>query len=49
MPNEHAIFSEASEFLAREFSVQVIVRDASESLHAKAATALPFKPAIVIE
>jgi leucyl-tRNA synthetase len=49
MPDEQAIFSAASEFLTREFSVPVTVRDAGESTHAKAAAALPFKPAIVIE
>ena len=49
MPDEKAVFSAASGFLAREFSVPVTVRDAGGSSHAKAATALPFKPAIVIE
>jgi len=49
MPDEKAVFSAASQFLAREFSVPVTVRDAGGSSHAKAATALPFKPAIVIE
>jgi leucyl-tRNA synthetase len=48
MPDELAIFSAASEFLAREFSVPVTVCDAGENSHAKASAALPFKPAIVI-
>ncbi|NYT20382.1 MAG: leucine--tRNA ligase [Methanomicrobiales archaeon] len=49
LPDEEAIFSAAAGFLSREFSVPVSVRDAGESPHAKAALALPFKPAIVIE
>jgi leucyl-tRNA synthetase len=47
--DELAIFSAAAGFLSREFGVPVSVRDAGESSHAKAAFALPFKPAIVIE
>jgi len=49
IPDELAIFSDAAGFLSREFSVPVSVSDAGESTHAKAAFALPFKPAIVIE
>jgi hypothetical protein len=48
MPDELVIFSAASEFLAKEFSVPVTIRDAGENSHTKAAAALPFKPAIVI-
>ena len=46
IPDELAIFSAATGFLSKEFSVPVSV---GESSHAKAAFALPFKPAIVIE
>jgi len=49
IPDEGAVFSAAAGFLSKEFSVPVSVRDAGESSHAKAALALPFKPAIVIE
>jgi leucyl-tRNA synthetase len=49
MPDEEAIFQKAAGFLQKEFGVPVTVRDAGESLHAKAALALPFKPALVIE
>ena len=49
LPDEGAIFSAASGFLSKEFSVPVSVRDAGESSHTKAFQALPFKPAIVIE
>ncbi|MDD1706132.1 MAG: class I tRNA ligase family protein, partial [Methanoregulaceae archaeon] len=48
-PDEQAIFRKAVSFLEKEFNVPVTVRDAGESVHAKAALALPFKPAIVIE
>jgi leucyl-tRNA synthetase len=49
LPDEGAIFSAAAGFLSKEFLVPVSVRDAGESSHAKAALAIPFKPAIVIE
>jgi leucyl-tRNA synthetase len=49
MPDETIVFSDASEFLSREFGVPVTVCDADESRHPKAGLALPFKPAIVIE
>ncbi|MGB4236068.1 MAG: leucine--tRNA ligase [Methanoregulaceae archaeon] len=49
IPDELAIFSAATGFLSKEFSVPVSVCEAGESSHAKAAFALPFKPAIVIE
>jgi leucyl-tRNA synthetase len=47
--NERAVFESARAFLEKEFGVPVHVTDAEGSGHAKAAAALPFKPAIVIE
>ncbi len=47
--NEMAVFLAAQEFLEKEFGVPVHVTQAESSEHAKAATALPFKPAIIIE
>jgi leucyl-tRNA synthetase len=47
--NERAVFESAQAFLEKEFGVPVHITDAETSEHAKAATALPFKPAIVIE
>jgi leucyl-tRNA synthetase len=47
--DERAVFVGASDFLAGEFGVPVSIMDAGESKHAKARSALPFKPAIVIE
>ena len=47
--SEHAVFDAARDFLEQEFGVPVHVTAAEESGHVKAATALPFKPAIVIE
>jgi len=47
--NERAVFEAAQAFLEREFGVPVHIVDAESSGHAKGATALPFKPAIVIE
>ncbi len=47
--NERAVFEAAQEFLEQEFGVPVHITDAESSEHAKGATALPFKPAIVIE
>jgi leucyl-tRNA synthetase len=49
MPDEQSIFRKSAGFLQKEFGVPVTVRDAGESVHAKAALALPFKPALVIE
>ncbi|MDD1709503.1 MAG: hypothetical protein LUQ37_01185, partial [Methanoregulaceae archaeon] len=49
MPDETAIFHKAEDFLRKEFGVPVTVRDAGDSSHAKAAMALPYKPALVIE
>jgi len=47
--NERAVFDSAKAFLEREFGVPVHIAEAESSGHAKGATALPFKPAIVIE
>jgi leucyl-tRNA synthetase len=47
--NEIAVFEAAKIFLEKEFGVQVHITDAESSEHTKAATALPFKPAIIIE
>lgn len=47
--NEKAVFDSAKGFLEAEFGVTVHIAEAEGSGHAKAATALPFKPAIVIE
>ncbi len=49
IPDEQAIFRKAAGFLEKEFGVPVTVRYAGDGLHAKAALALPFKPALVIE
>jgi leucyl-tRNA synthetase len=49
MPDETALFRAASGFLSREFGVPVAVEDAESSTHPRASSALPFKPAIVIE
>ncbi|MDD1682870.1 MAG: leucine--tRNA ligase, partial [Methanoregula sp.] len=46
---EQAVFEAATEFLAQEFGVPVHITAAEESDLVKAATALPFKPAIIIE
>jgi leucyl-tRNA synthetase len=47
--NERAVFEQAQSFLEKEFGVPVHITDAQSATHAKAAAALPFKPAIVIE
>ncbi len=47
--DEKSIFENACSFLQKEFGVPIKVFDAGESVHAKASSALPFKPAIVIE
>ncbi|MEN6395910.1 MAG: leucine--tRNA ligase, partial [Methanoregula sp.] len=47
--NERAVFEAAQMFLEKEFGVPVHITDAESSGHAKGATALPFKPAIIIE
>jgi len=47
--NERAVFESAKAFLEKEFGVPFHITEAEGHGHAKAATALPFKPAIVIE
>jgi leucyl-tRNA synthetase len=47
--DELIIFEAAKGFLEKEFGVPVHVTAAESSGHVKSATALPFKPAIVIE
>ena len=47
--NEQDVFESAKSFLEQEFGVPVHVTSAEESELVKAATALPFKPAIIIE
>jgi leucyl-tRNA synthetase len=47
--SEHDVFEAAKEFLEQEFGVPVHITMAEESDLVKAATALPFKPAIIIE
>jgi len=47
--DELKIFEEAREFLSKEFGMNVRVVPADPAVHAKAALALPFKPAIIIE
>jgi leucyl-tRNA synthetase len=47
--NEMAVFKAAKGFLEKEFGVPVHITEAESSEHPKAATALPFKPAIIIE
>jgi leucyl-tRNA synthetase len=47
--SEQDVFESAKSFLEQEFGVPVHIVEAEESGHVKALTALPFKPAIVIE
>jgi leucyl-tRNA synthetase len=47
--NERAVFEGAQAFLEHEFGVPVHIKGAEAGIHVKAATALPFKPAIIIE
>ena len=47
--NEIAVFEAAKKFLEKEFGVPFHITEAESNEHAKAATALPFKPAIIIE
>ena len=47
--NEKAVFEAAKGFLEKEFGVPVHITEAESNEHPKAATALPFKPAIIIE
>jgi len=48
-PDEFELFTKAKEFLESEFSLSVTVNRADECHHSKAQSALPFKPAIIIE
>jgi leucyl-tRNA synthetase len=47
--SEKAVFEAAKGFLEQEFGVTFHITEAEESGHVKAATALPFKPSIIIE
>ncbi len=47
--NERAVFESAQAFLEQEFGVPVHITNAESSCHMKSGTALPFKPAIIIE
>jgi leucyl-tRNA synthetase len=47
--DEIRMFEDAAPFLEQEFGVPVSIVEAGESSHPKAAAALPFKPAIVID
>jgi leucyl-tRNA synthetase len=47
--NEKDMFNRARGFLEKEFGVPVSIVDADTSTQTKADSALPFKPAIVIE
>ncbi|MEI7856585.1 MAG: leucine--tRNA ligase [Methanomicrobiales archaeon] len=47
--NERDVFESAQAFLEQVFGVPVHITDAENGVHLKAATALPFKPAIIIE
>jgi leucyl-tRNA synthetase len=47
--NEQDVFESAKSFLEQEFGVPVHIAMAEESELVKAATARPFKPAIIIE
>ena len=46
---EYAALSDASGFLSKELGVEVVVRKEEEGGHAKAAQAMPGKPAIILE
>jgi leucyl-tRNA synthetase len=47
--DEKDVFDRSRGFLEKEFGVPVSVMDAGTSMHVKADSALPFKPAIIIE
>lgn len=47
--DEENIFNKAKSFLEKEFGIPVTVVPADPQTYAKAAAALPFKPAIIIE
>ena len=48
-PDEIDIFRRAASFLAEDFKLEIDVVPSDESQHIKAVSALPFKPAIIIE
>jgi leucyl-tRNA synthetase len=48
-PDELGIFSRSAGFLTQEFGIPVMVVRASDGSLGKAASALPYKPAIIIE
>ncbi|ACL16057.1 leucine--tRNA ligase [Methanosphaerula palustris] len=48
-PDELALFYAAQGFLEESFGIPVKIVGAEESVHTKAGSALPFKPAIIIE
>ena len=47
--NEQEVFESAKVFLEQEFGVPIHIVEAEGSGHVKALTALPFKPAIIIQ
>jgi leucyl-tRNA synthetase len=47
--SEQAVFESAKDFPGQEFGVPVHIVEAEESGHLKASTALPSRPAIIIE
>jgi len=47
--DEARVFEDAREFLERESGMRVVIETSETSTHDKAKTALPFKPALVIE
>ncbi|MGC9435489.1 MAG: leucine--tRNA ligase [Methanomicrobiales archaeon] len=47
--DEARVFEEARQFLEQESGMRVVIETAETSSHNKAKTALPFKPALVIE
>jgi leucyl-tRNA synthetase len=48
-PNELEIFTKAATFLSKEYNLEIEVVPADASGHTKAGSALPYKPAIIIE
>ena len=48
-PDELEIFNKAASFLSKDYNLEIEVVPADKSGHTKAGSALPFKPAIIIE
>jgi leucyl-tRNA synthetase len=48
-PDELAVFTQAAAFLANDTKLEIEVTPAEACHHMKAGSALPFKPAIIIE